>query len=81
MKINENQTLLSQLNENQQGEIVYINGIMPLKRRLLELGFVKGTIVKVINISPLKNSYLLQIRGYLLALRKSAVNNIVIKRV
>lgn len=81
MKINENQTLLSQLNENQQGEIVCINGIMPLKRRLLELGFVKGTIVKVINISPLKNSYLLQIRGYLLALRKSAVNNIVIKRV
>ena len=50
-----------------------------LKRRLLDLGFNKGSKVKIINISPLKNSYLLEIHGYIIALRKNAVSSIKVR--
>ena len=72
---------LTELKENEICEIVKIDGIMALKRRLLELGFVDNTRIKIINISPLKNSYLLEIRGYIIALRKSAVKNIYVRRI
>ena len=71
---------LGEFKENQIVEVVSTNGILPLKRRLAELGFVKGTKVRIINISPLKNSYLIELRGYVLALRKNAVNCVMCKK-
>lgn len=64
---------LTQLSPKQAGYITNIKGNLKIKTRLLELGFTKGTLVKVLNVSSLKNSYLLELRGYILALRKSAV--------
>lgn len=64
---------LSSLSSGESGYIVSINGNLKIKTRLLELGFTKGTLVRVLNVSSLKNSYLLEIRGYILALRKNAV--------
>lgn len=64
---------LSDLKNEESGIIVEIEGKSALRIRLMELGFVEGTPVKVLNISPYKNSYLLEVRGSCLALRKSAV--------
>ena len=64
---------LSSLSGGESGYIVCIIGNLKIKTRLLELGFTKGTLVRVLNVSSLKNSYLLEIRGYILALRKNAV--------
>ena len=55
------------------GYITSVNGNLKLKTRLLELGFTKGTLVRVLNISSLKNSYLVEIRGYILALRRGVI--------
>ena len=67
---------LSQIKENEVAFISKITGSTHLKRRLLELGFTVGTLIKIVNISPLKSSFLLEIRGYFLALRKNAVSKI-----
>lgn len=67
---------LTELKQNQTGIIDYVFGNIHLKRRLLDLGFTKGSQVKILNISPLKNSYLLEIHGYIIALRQNAVKNI-----
>lgn len=67
---------LTTFKENETGFVVYITGPLHLKRRLLDLGFTQGTMVRVINISPLKNSFLLEIHGYIIALRQNAVQNI-----
>lgn len=67
---------LTNLKEQESGFIVNITGSLHLKRRLLDLGFTHGTLVKVINISPLKNSFLLEIHGYIIALRRNAIKNI-----
>lgn len=67
---------MSTLKKGQECKVVSIESNIHLKRRLLELGFIQGTIIKIEDVSPLKNSYLIQVRGYLIALRKSAVNSI-----
>lgn len=67
---------LSTFSEQESGFIVNVTGSLHLKRRLLDLGFTHGSLVKVINISPLKNSFLLEIHGYIIALRYNAIKNI-----
>ncbi len=64
---------LCKLNVGDTGYIVNITGNLKIRTRLLELGFTKGTLVRILNISSLKKSFLLEIRGYILALRNSAV--------
>ena len=67
---------LTELKQNQTGVIDYVFGNTHVKRRLLELGFTKGSKVRILNVSPLKNSYLLELHGYVIALRQNAVKNI-----
>ncbi|MGN1208503.1 MAG: ferrous iron transport protein A [Christensenellales bacterium] len=74
----EKNVVLSNLKVKEAGYITKIGGNLKIKNRLCELGFTKGTLVRVLNISSLKQSYLLEIRGYILALRKSAVNLITV---
>ncbi len=69
---------LIDLKQNQVGIVQSLTGSLHLKRRLLDLGLTTGTSVKVINVSPLKNSFLLEIHGYILALRQNAVRNILV---
>ena len=64
---------LINLKSGEAGYITKIGGSLKLKNRLMELGFVKGTLVRVLNISSLKQSFLIEIRGYILALRASCV--------
>ena len=64
---------LNELNKNQSGIICGIQGDVFIKRRLLELGFVNGAEVKVLSVSPLKNTYLLSLQDYVLALRKNSL--------
>ena len=64
---------LSNLKVGETGYITSVNGNLKLKTRLLELGFTKGTLVRVLNISSLKNCYLVEIRGYILALRRGVI--------
>ena len=40
------------------------------RQRLLDLGFVKGTAVKICNIAPFKATVLVSLRGYVLAVRR-----------
>lgn len=44
---------------------------VPTVRRLSELGFIKGSKVKIIEFSALKKTLLVEIQGYILSLRAS----------
>ena len=64
-----------------QGEYVYINAINEqgdLKRRLLELGLIKGTKIQVLRIAPFQNEMTICFRGYELCLPKSILKNIIV---
>jgi len=47
-----------------------IFGGRPVRRRLLELGLVPGTQVRVVGISPLGDPLELEVRGSRLSIRK-----------
>lgn len=50
------------------------------RRRLLDLGFVRGTVISVQNISPLGNPVAYRLRETLIALRKEQADEVLIEK-
>jgi Fe2+ transport system protein FeoA len=61
--------MLSQLRAGQHARIVRVGGSSALRRRLLEMGLVKGTGVYVEKYAPLKDPIELIVKGYHVSLR------------
>jgi Fe2+ transport system protein FeoA len=60
---------LSELKEGQTATIERIGGNGPLRRRILEMGILKGTEVYVEKYAPLKDPLELIVKGYHISLR------------
>lgn len=74
------------LSDLKRGELAQIIGISPKckgdpRKRLLDLGFVRGTDISVQNVSPMGNPIAYNIRNTLIALRNEQANLIFIKKV
>ena len=61
---------LNELGLHQKGEILKINCKNSIKRRLLDLGMVKGTDVIPVLISPSGDPRAFEVRGTLIAIRE-----------
>ena len=61
--------------------LVKINLDMKIKRRLYELGMLPKEVVKIVSISPLKNSFLIVVKNYTLAIRKNLLENIEVEEI
>ena len=71
---------LSELKPGEVGVIVDIVGGSPrLRRRILDMGLVKGTRVKVVRAAPLKDPMEFQTSGYDLTLRRDEAKNIIVE--
>lgn len=62
---------LSELQTGEKGFIKRISGHGAFKRRLAEMGFVRGKVVRVIKNAPLKDPIEYNILGYSVSLRRS----------
>ncbi|MBS2100046.1 ferrous iron transport protein B [Carboxylicivirga linearis] len=62
---------LSELTNGKEGVIVKVKGHGAFRKRILEMGFVKGKKVKVIKNAPLKDPIEYQILEYKISLRRS----------
>lgn len=60
---------LSEIKEGQSARIVSIGGSGALRRRIFEMGIVKGTEVYVDKYAPLKDPLEIIVMGYHLSLR------------
>jgi Fe2+ transport system protein FeoA len=60
---------LSEMKEGQSATIVRVGGKGAFRRRLLEMGLVKGTPVYVEKYAPLKDPMELLVKGYSISLR------------
>jgi len=60
---------LSELKEGQMATVVRVGGDGPFRRRLLEMGFLRGTEVYVEKYAPLKDPIELILKGYHVSLR------------
>lgn len=63
--------LLSDLKTGDRGIIVRVNGSGAFRKRILEMGFVKGKLIKVILNAPLKDPIKYKIMDYEVSLRHS----------
>ncbi len=72
------------LNNLELGKSCYIRKIFldkNTKRRLQELGFVDGSIVKCVLKSPLKEPVAYFVKGTMIALREDITKNILVERI
>ena len=51
-----------------------------VKRRLLDLGLIEGTIIELILISPFKDPKAYKVRGTVIALRQEDTKNIYVEK-
>ena len=71
---------LSELKPGQVGVIVDIVGGSPrLRRRILDMGLVRGTKIRVVRVAPLKDPIEFQTSGYDLSLRKDEAKNVIVE--
>jgi ferrous iron transport protein A len=62
---------LAMLRPGQRGRITAIGAIGPMKRRLMDMGVLKGVEVKVEKVAPLGDPIEIIVKNYRLSLRKS----------
>ncbi len=62
---------LAHLEPGTEGVVVDVVGRDPTSRRLLDLGLIRGTPVRVMRRAPLGDPVVYELRGYRLCLRRS----------
>jgi ferrous iron transport protein A len=67
---------LSELAPPEAGRIVRVGGGPEIRRRLVDMGVVAGTIVEVQRVAPLGDPVEIRVKGYDLALRKEEARKI-----
>lgn len=60
----------------QEARITAVGGEGPLRCRLLDMGLIPKTAVRVEKVAPLGDPIELRVRGYALSLRKADARNI-----
>ncbi|MFC1992989.1 ferrous iron transport protein A [Chloroflexota bacterium] len=67
---------LSDLKPGEKGSIVKVGGKGSIRRRILDMGVVSGTMVEVERVAPLGDPIEIRVKGYNLTLRKEEAGNI-----
>jgi Fe2+ transport system protein FeoA len=73
--------LLSEMKEGQTGTITRVGGENSLRRRILEMGIIKGSDIYVEKYAPLKDPLELIIRGAHISLRVQEAAQITVDNV
>ncbi len=70
---------LNQLEKGEKGKINAFKGKSEFKKHLMEMGFVRGSDVKVERVAPLGDPIEVKIKGYSISLRKEDAKKIEIE--
>ena len=72
---------LSEMKEGQTGRVIQVGGNSTLRRRILEMGILKGTELYVEKYAPLKDPMELIVKGYHVSLRVEEAAQITVNNV
>lgn len=73
--------LLSEMKENQTAKVVHTGGNGALRRRILEMGIIKGSEVYIEKYAPMKDPIELIVKGYHVSLRVGEASQITVENV
>jgi len=71
---------LSELEVSGKCRVSKVTGERSIKKRLLEMGFVKGTEIYVAKVAPLGDPMELVLKGYHLSLRRDEAKDVHVER-
>ena len=71
--------MLLELKPGRKGRIVKVLGVGPVRRRILDMGLVKGAEIEVERVAPLGDPLEVKIKGYHLSLRKNEAAGIFVE--
>jgi Fe2+ transport system protein FeoA len=72
--------LLSEMKQGEKGVVIRVAGNGALRRRILEMGIVRGTEVFVEKYAPLKDPIELILKGYHISLRVEEAAQITVEK-
>ena len=61
------------------GYVTKLEGVGPVKRRIMDMGITKGTEIFVRKVAPLGDPIEVTVRGYELSLRKEDAEKIIVE--
>lgn len=70
---------LSELKPGTKAVVLDVQGDSNVKKKLLGMGIVRGTELKVIRNAPLKDPMEIEVRGYNLSIRKAEAENVIVE--
>ena len=70
---------LAQLTAGEKGQVVNVNAEPPLALHILEIGLVKGAWVRYLRAAPWGDPIQVEVDGFLLSLRKSEAENVMVE--
>jgi ferrous iron transport protein A len=73
--------MLSDLKLGERAKIAGVSGSDGISVRLLEMGMVPGSVVKLIGVAPLGDPLEFELRGYRLSLRRSEAARVSVEAV
>ena len=76
----ENLVTLDELRTGEEGIIVKILGNGAFRQRLLEMGFLPGTRIRVIRYAPLEDPVEYELKGYHVALRHEEAARVLVEK-
>lgn len=71
---------LKDLKVGESAKVVRLHGQGAVRRRIMDMGITRGTIVKVRKVAPLGDPFELTVRGYELTIRKADAQMIEIEK-
>lgn len=72
---------LSRLETGQSAIVGKIIGDRPVRKRLMDMGLTKNTVIKVLRVAPLGDPIELLLRGYKLSIRKQEADFVMVREV
>lgn len=75
----ENYITLDNLKIGRSGKVIKINNSGSIRRRLLDLGLVPGSVISAILSSPFNDPIAYQIKNAIIAIRKDDSKNIIVE--
>ena len=78
-EVNDGLVTLADMEVGDSGVIFKVGAVGEIKKRLLEMGVVAGSRVKVIRLAPLGDPIEVLIKGYHLSLRNSEASEIQVR--
>ena len=71
---------LCELEAGERGRIVQVKGASGFKKRLLEMGLVRGEEIEKLKVAPLADPAEYVVKGYHVSLRREEACDVVIER-